>query len=66
MFFRLAEELLAAGRFRAHRATVGKGGLYGVLEGLRLMREESQWNETSIPSRRYLVDILSPFLAMRV
>jgi hypothetical protein len=39
MFFRLAEELLAAGRFRAHRATVGKGGLYGVLEGLRLMRE---------------------------
>jgi NADPH:quinone reductase-like Zn-dependent oxidoreductase len=40
MFFRMAEELLAAGKFRPHRATVGKGGLNGVLEGLQLMREE--------------------------
>ena len=39
MFFRLAEELFAAGKFRPHRATVGKGGLHGILDGLQLMRE---------------------------
>jgi NADPH:quinone reductase-like Zn-dependent oxidoreductase len=39
MFFHLAEELFAAGKFRPHRATVGKGGLHGILDGLQLMRE---------------------------
>jgi hypothetical protein len=39
MFFRLAEELLSARKFKPHRATVGKEGLNGVLEGLQLMRE---------------------------
>ena len=39
MFFTMAEELLGAGKFRAHRATLGQGGLYGILDGLQQMRE---------------------------
>jgi hypothetical protein len=39
MFFRLAEEALATGRFGTHPATVDKRSLYEVLEGLQLMRK---------------------------
>lgn len=38
MFFDLAQELLAKGKFRSHRVKVGSGGLNGVLDGLELLR----------------------------
>ena len=39
MFFDLAEELLAAQKFRPHEIQVKEGGLSGVLEGLQLLRD---------------------------
>jgi NADPH:quinone reductase-like Zn-dependent oxidoreductase len=38
MFFDLAQDLLAQGKFRPHQVRVGNGGLHGVLEGLDLLR----------------------------
>ena len=39
MFWQLAEGLLAERKLRPGRITVGKYGLHGVLDGLKLMRE---------------------------
>ena len=38
MFFNLAQELLAAKKFRPHQVSIGDGGLYGVLKGLDKLR----------------------------
>jgi NADPH:quinone reductase-like Zn-dependent oxidoreductase len=38
-FWSIAEDLMAQGKIRAHKPTVGKDGLNGVLEGLQSMRE---------------------------
>jgi hypothetical protein len=39
MFFDLAQELLAAEKFRPHEVVVGEGWLSGVLEGLQQLRD---------------------------
>ncbi|KAJ6151246.1 Polyketide synthase enoylreductase [Penicillium chermesinum] len=38
-FIEMAEPLLAAGKVKVHPPKVGKGGLQGVLEGLKLLEE---------------------------
>ncbi|KAJ5240801.1 Polyketide synthase enoylreductase [Penicillium citrinum] len=38
-FITLIEPLLAQGKIKTHPIKVGKGGLYGVLEGLKLLEE---------------------------
>lgn len=38
-FITLIEPLLAQGKLKTHPIKVGKGGLYGVLEGLKLLEE---------------------------
>ncbi|KAL3456271.1 chaperonin 10-like protein [Aspergillus heterothallicus] len=39
-FWAIAEKLLAAGEIKVHRPSVRPGGLQGVLDGLRLLRED--------------------------
>ena len=39
MFWKLTEELIAAEKIKAHRITVGNGGLHGVLDGIQMLRD---------------------------
>ncbi|OKL64423.1 Protein TOXD [Talaromyces atroroseus] len=40
MFWAIAEQLLAAGKIKVHTPKVNPGGLKGVLEGMKLMKED--------------------------
>lgn len=39
-FWKLSGELIATGKLKPHPRTVGKGGLEGVMEGIRALRED--------------------------